>query len=156
MSAQPLDKPIEIRDAVLDDIPGLVALAREAYAKSSWIKVEPVETDFMAVMRRLIADSRYCLFVAVKDGQVVGALAGLSDELFYSRKKYATDLWFYVSEEGKGSGVWLLKRFINWAKRPGVVEISVAISSGIDESRTGKLYERIGLEPVGTIYGVKL
>jgi GNAT superfamily N-acetyltransferase len=75
----------------------------------------------------------------------------VTHQLWYSRKKQAADLFFYVTDNGKGWGAKLMRRFISWAKdNRGVKEIMLGINSGIgDSDRTRKLYERMGATRIG-------
>ena len=78
------------------------------------------------------------------------------DELFYSRKKFATDVCAFVREEAKGMGAYVMRAFMRWAwSRTGVVEIILGLSSNIDPERTGAFYEALGFTRVGGIYILK-
>ena len=80
---------------------------------------------------------------------------GVTHQLWYSRKKQATDLFFYTSESirGDGWGTKLMRRFISWAKdNPGVKEIMLGVSSGIETDRTKTMYERMGAIRIGENY----
>ena len=46
-----------------------------------------------------------------------------------------------------------MRRFISWAKEnPGVKEIMLGVSSGIETDRTKTLYERMGAIRIGENY----
>ena len=85
------------------------------------------------------------------EGEIEGAFIGVTHQIWYSKKKQATDLFFYVTEKGTGWGAKMMRRFISWATETrGVKEIMLGINSGIgDAERTRKLYERMGAIKVG-------
>ena len=88
------------------------------------------------------------------DGEIEGVFIGVANQLWYSRKKQAADLFFYVTDKGKGWGSSLLRRYIQWARfNKGVAEITLGVMSGIgDMERTKKLYEKLGAVKVGDSY----
>jgi GNAT superfamily N-acetyltransferase len=84
-------------------------------------------------------------------GSVEGVFIGVTHQLWYSRKKQSTDLFFYVTDKGRGWGSSLLRAYIRWARmNKGVAEITLGITSGIgDMNRTRQLYERMGAIKMG-------
>ena len=98
--------------------------------------------------------AEHLVMVVELDGKIEGVLIGVTHQLWYSRKKQATDLFFYVTVEGIGWGAKLMRRFISWAKdNRGVKEIMLGTTSGIgDIERTKKLYERMGAVRIGDTF----
>lgn len=92
-----------------------------------------------------------CAFVTERDGKLTGMLVGVAQELWWSRSRFATDLVFY--SERVGDGLKLMRRFVEWAwATPGVVEITMGQSSGINARGAEAFYRRGGLELVGGVY----
>ena len=99
------------------------------------------------------------------DGKIEGVLIGVTHQLWYSRKKQATDLVLLCDRvEGIGWGAKLMRRFISWAKdNRGVKEIMLGtlLLVLVMLERTNKLYERMGavrigdtfVLPTGVVYG---
>ena len=87
-------------------------------------------------------------------GVIEGVFIGVTNQLWYSRKKQSADLFFYVTQKGRGWGSSLLRRYIQWARfNKGVAEITLGVMSGIgDMERTKKLYEKLGAVQVGDSY----
>lgn len=103
----------------------------------------------------LMSARRGCVFVATDSGgRVIGFIAGQADSLWFSKACYATDIAFLVKPGFPVQGFLLAKRFIRWAKSiPDVVDITLNISSGLDiDNRLGRMYERLGLKPMGGCY----
>jgi hypothetical protein len=95
-----------------------------------------------------------CAFVAEVNGEIVGFILGMQEEHFFSRDCYATDLVFCVKDDHPEQAVWLLRRFIRWAKTfKKVKSIILGISSGMDtDGRLGEVYKRHGINESGRIY----
>ncbi len=143
-----------IRKAENKDISGIMELVKEAHSSSisRFVKLDPktVRTNVQVC----ILSAEHFVVVAELDGKIEGAMIGVTHQLWYSKKKQATDLFFYVTEEGIGVGANLMRRFISWAKdNPGVKEIMLGTTSGIgDVERTKKLYERMGAMRIGDTF----
>ena len=99
--------------------------------------------------------AEHLVLVVEVDDKIEGLIIGVTHQLWYSRKKQATDLFFYTSQRirGDGWGTKLMRRFIGWAKdNPGVKEIMLGVSSGIETDRTKTMYERMGAIRIGENY----
>lgn len=106
------------------------------------------------IVRRSINDRNMETFVAVVDGEIVGFLIGMQEEHVFSKDAYATDIVFCVMPEHASQAVWLLRRFLRWAKQfPKVKTVVMGISSGLDVTGSlGGLYEKHGLKGAGGLY----
>jgi hypothetical protein len=143
-----------IRLATYKDLDSIIEIGR---AVASEISAHYVVDEFKSrkTLLFLIGARRGCVFVAEnKAGEVVGFIAGQVDALWFSKACYATDIAFLVKPGNPVQGFLLAKRFIRWAKAiPDVVDITLNISSGLDtDNRLGRLYERLGLKPMGGCY----
>tara|TARA_R110002020_G_scaffold475930_1_gene714610 strand:+ start:6823 stop:7272 length:450 start_codon:yes stop_codon:yes gene_type:complete len=143
-----------IRKAENKDISGIINLVKEAHSKSisHTVKLDP--KTLRTNIQICILSAEHFVVIAEVDGKIEGALIGVTHQLWYSRRKQASDLFFYVTENGKGAGANLMRRFISWAKNnPGVKEIMLGTTSGIgDTERTKKLYERMGVVRIGDTF----
>ena len=126
-------------------------VAKDAHEKSlsSSVSIDP--KTLRNNLQVCILSTEHFVLVVELDGEIEGVFIGVTHQLWYSKKKQATDLFFYVTEKGTGWGAKMMRRFISWAKEnPGVEEIMLGISSGIgDTDRTRKLYERMGAVKIG-------
>ena len=126
-------------------------VAKDAHEKSLSNSVAIDPKTLRNNLQVCILSAEHFVLVVELEGEIEGVFIGVTHQLWYSKKKQATDLFFYVTEKGTGWGAKMMRRFISWAKEnPGVEEIMLGISSGIgDTDRTRKLYERMGAVKIG-------
>ena len=143
-----------IRTATLADIPAILAIGRQTVEKSPVLSKDGV-VDAVAskAIRNAINHGLHEVFVAVVDDTVVGFFIAVQDQLWYSGKKYATDLAFCVAEGHENQAVWLLKRILRWCVQRKVPSARLVISSGFDNAkRTGEMYQRLGFTQADGVY----
>ena len=139
-----------IRAARIEDYPQWLELAKRLLDKTPYVGIPPEYPGVAKLYSQCIQSRLGCVFVAEHDC-LTGTILGVTQELWWSRKKYTTDLLFY--SEHPGDGPLLIQKFLNWAWAiPSVMEVTMGQSSGLDIDRTGLLYERAGLTRVGAIY----
>ena len=100
-----------------------------------------------------------CVFVCEKDGAVEGFIIGMIDDLYHVlQPKYATDVFFYVSERDQRGAAGLFAAFIDWARAvPNVVSIRVGATDAVEDfERVAKLFKRKDFVQVGGIYEVRI
>ena len=126
-------------------------VAKDAHEKSLSNSVAIDPKTLRNNLQVCILSAEHFVLVVELEGEIEGVFIGVTHQLWYSKKKQATDLFFYVTEKGTGWGAKMMRRFISWAKEnPGVEEIMLGISSGIgDKDRTRTLYERMGGVKIG-------
>ena len=143
-----------IRKAENDDVSGIMELVKEAHSKSisRFVKLDP--KTLRTNVQICVLSAEHFVIVVELNGKIEGVMIGVTHQLWYSKKKQATDLFFYVTYEGTGWGAKLMRRFISWSKEnPGVKEIMLGTTSGIgDVERTKKLYERMGAVRIGDTF----
>ena len=140
-----------IRKAEFKDVSEIMEVAKDAHKKSL---SDSVPIDLKILRNNLqvcILSAEHFVVVVELEGKIEGAFIGVTHQLWYSKKKQASDLFFYVTDAGTGWGAKMMRRFISWSKENrGVSEIMLGISSGIgDPERTKKLYERMGAVKIG-------
>jgi hypothetical protein len=143
-----------IRDAVPADINRVMELCREALDNAFYRHLPFDEHAVRRVMMYCIGSpAQFCRVVEI-DGSLEGILAGTCEKVWHSTKKQASDVVFFTTEKGRGSGGLLARQFIRWARRrPGVQLIGLSVSyGGANVKRTGKMLEKLGLTYVGGIY----
>ena len=140
-----------IRKAEFKDVSGIMEVVKDAHSKSI-SNIVPLDAKTLRnnLQVCVLSPEHFVLVVELGD-QIEGAFIGVTHQIWYSKKKQAADLFFYVTENGTGWGAKMMRRFISWAKdNRGVHEVMLGINSGIgDAERTRKLYERMGAIKVG-------
>lgn len=140
-----------IRSATIEDFPQWFDLAKRLRDQTPYADIEFDRAMIARLYGRCIASRLGCVLVSTHGGRLTGTIVGVAQELWWSRRKYATDLLFF--SERAGDGFRLLKSFQDWAwSVPSVEEVTLGQSSGIDVERTEKLYLRAGLKKVGGLF----
>lgn len=140
-----------IRKAILEDMEALIKLGRKAHQTSPTYRDVPMdETKCRMLVINSLADKDSVILVAERNGRVTGFLIGIAEELFFSRKKYATDLMVYSDRSGEAAQ--LIRRFHFWAKQRGCVEVIMGTSFGGSLERTEPLYDALGMKRIGSMY----
>ena len=144
-----------IRLGDVPDIRAICELAQELLDQSAYAGIKPDPEKFKRLVANMMGDktSRVILIVDDQD-KPQGFLIGLVEELFFSRKRYGTDMAVYVREGYRHLAPRMFREFIKWAEsKPRVVRIMFGISSGIGNvERVGKMYNQLGLSSVGGFY----
>lgn len=145
---------MKVRVATGKDLNKLVKLLEKAnyeFGKES-IPFCPKTTRNM--IQRVINHQNHICYVLDDEGELRGVLAGLNNQLWYSKKRQVTDLIYFVEEGTRGHGVRLLSAFLGWARAiPNLGEISMSVTSGANNvERTERLLEASGLIRVGGVF----
>lgn len=90
-------------------------------------------------------------FGAVKDEKLIGFIAGMKHEYFFSEKQRIGDLGFYVLPEYRGcsAAVKLIRKLEGWAKDMNVDDIYIGQTTKVNIDKTKQFYERLGYQTVG-------
>jgi len=156
-----------------NDIPFTVRLGKRndaANAARLWIQSAEEHTlydlvyttalDAEKVMRRFLAElssnSHSCLFVAEREGKMIGFLSGELREgsLTFEPKTWAAveDVYVLPDHRSLGIGLALFEEFQKWAKRKGADGVSLQVAANNAHAR--KFYESLGFREV-SVYQVK-
>ncbi len=142
---------MSIRTATTNDTQKIVDFLQKYHEERSNLSDIPFDRRTMCnAIDYYIGMPKHTVFVYTDGDAITGVLAGsIEPFMFNDKRKWATDL-LNVADKG---GVWLLKKFIEWAKMYKVDRIFMGISTGI--GRTEGLYEAVGMERVGGFYMMK-
>ena len=140
-----------IRIAKNSDIKQIIRVCQEAHQLSLSKDVPLDEKILRKNIQVCVLSAEHLVNVVDIGGTIEGVFIGVTHQLWYSRKKQAVDLFFYVTDKGRGWGTSMLRAYIRWARlNNGVAEIILGVTSGIgDMDRTRKLYERMGAIKMG-------
>lgn len=138
-----------IRPYTIKDIDKIVALGKKAHEGSDvWGDVVLDERVLRGTLARCMNDKSCFAVVHETNGEIDGVMLGMTQQLFYSTEKMATDLWTHATRAGAGAS--LIRAFRKWAKdRASVIVMGVSYKYG---SEDGRVYERLGLKRAGGMY----
>lgn len=143
---------VEIRTATPADIPALIAMGRELHAESPRYARLSFNADKVALVAKSTIDSGGT-HVALKDGMIVGFIAGFVCPHWFSDDLMASDFSFYIRPEHRRTGriaLRLLQAFEAWAIGKGAKDLVPGTSTQIDAEGTGKFFQKLGYEVSGT------
>jgi len=143
-----------IREAQAGDILALVAFMKSIQAGSAYEGIRHDDGVMRKNFTSMMSSPMHKIWILEIEGEICGALGAISNELWFSRSKFATDLFCVVNDRGRGKGYLLVKRFLDWTRtRPAIKDVTMSISSELgDVERTEALYERLGLKRIGTLF----
>lgn len=108
------------------------------------------------MMVNSIQDPNYLFLISTdRQSKVTGMLwAACAPLLPWSDDLIANDLIVYVRPEYRGTrhGLDLIKQYQDWAFSLGAKEVRLSVASGIHEEKTGRLYNKLGYEHLGSQY----
>ena len=123
-----------------------------AYAKCGWSDKKSASI----ITSSMRPHSPYFVRVAEEGGDIHGMFIGLITEYFFSEKKIAMDqVVCFSPKKRKSVGKSLIKMFKQfeiWAKERNAHEICIGVTSGIAGDGYPRLIERLGYQPVGSVF----
>lgn len=87
-------------------------------------------------------------------GQIIGFLAVMVQEYFFSYSLHAVDLALYMHPEYRGgtAALRLIARAEEWARSRGCLEMRFGETAGIAPEAVSRLYKALGYRSCGTLY----
>lgn len=147
-----------IRAATPNDLNALLELGCAMHAESAYHYL-PFDQEKVRALLLSCMKGFGCVFVAERDGEIIGGFFGIITEHYFCDVKMACDLALFVRPDRRGAlaAVQLIEAYIDFALKQGVDprNIQIGISTGVDIDRTAKLYERMGFERTGGIFKYK-
>ena len=139
-----------IRPMVEDDIDEVVELAAVMYRESvnyRRLEFSPERVREMVVM---VMQNGFAV-VAVKDGRIIGLMAGSLVQPAFSRDLMACDFLLYVLPQHRGgtAAIRLVDAYVQWARQGGVKMITVGVTAGIDNDAAIAFYRAMGFRTSG-------
>lgn len=143
-----------IRHIELNDVPALCDLAKIMHAEGRYNVIPFQEHKFLSIIENNIKNGSFVGFVAEKDGNIVGAVAGYVCEYFFSYNKILCDYGVFVLPTFRNYRISssLIRHFVNEGIAQGVSEICMGSSNMDDPEVLDALYAHCGLRKVGSIY----
>ena len=140
-----------IRRANVLDISAIIFMLNEMH-KETKVEVPKINTHkLINKINELL--HKGLVLVAIEDNKIVGSIAGMSVNDWWSDEMFISDAWFYVFPNERKSTIAknLCIDFIKIAKEAKLKVRLGHVFSG-DLERKDKFYERLGLVKVGSTY----
>jgi len=151
---------MKIRFGTREDIEVILTLSSELHAESRFKERSIDQKKTRGVIESMLANpAQACILLAQSsDGEIVGLLAGVVMEYFFTQGVMAQDRCFYVQPASRGSSaaVKLLMAFRKWAELRKADELCVNMSVAIDVDRFNKLMTHMGFNYCGSNFSFKL
>lgn len=147
-----------VRAATHLDLASIIALGKRMHAEAPALKHAPFDEGKVqfALSHALTSG---CILVHETAEEIDGYFIGIVVERWFSRAKMACDLALYVRPDRRGGLIaWrLLDGYLFWCKTHGLParDVQVSISTGAAVDATGRLFERLGFEPIGGNYQLR-
>ncbi|MFM9434609.1 GNAT superfamily N-acetyltransferase [Janthinobacterium sp. CG_23.3] len=138
---------MSIRVATLDDLPRILDLGELLHKESPrWSRLTFNRDKAAAFMRMLLTSESGVVFVAERDGVVVGGIAGYAEAHWASDDVLANEVSFFMDPGARGSmaPTRLICALRAWGEIRGAKWLHAGTSTGLDPERTAGLYERLG------------
>ncbi len=138
-----------IRKAVPGDLERIVEMGMRFVAETGYHKLIQVRPEKLADTVLSIAENPDgVVLVSESEGQVTGMIAMLAFDHPYSGTRTAQEVVWWVEPEHRGVGLKLLRSAEDWAKENGAEAMQMVAPT----EAIGKLYARLGYEPIETSY----
>lgn len=145
---------VYLRQAVLNDIPDIVALGRVFHAESVDRDI-PFDADRLAgFLADLIESQSGLAMLAFYNDQLAGGLLAQLTQSHYSNAIIATDYGLYVgiTERDIGIGRQLVAAYTGWAIHSGARKIYLNVSSGITYGAFEAVMNDSNYQKMGAIF----
>jgi hypothetical protein len=142
-----------------NDLEWLVNVSKKHHEESDWSEVEYSEDKVKGYIDTALKDPNYFAIVVEKDGEKIGFMVGRLLEYSFSHEKFARELDLYVvPSKRKGmSGIFMMKKFMDWAKINNAIEVlfEPRLSDGAIK-KFDAMAKRLGMEHFANAYRRKL
>ena len=139
-----------IRPMTGDDVDEVVELAAVMYRESANYRRMEFSPERVREMAGMVMQSGFAM-VAIKDGRMIGLMAGSLVQPVFSRDLMACDFLLYVLPQHRGgtAAIRLVNAYVQWAKQDGAKLITVGVTAGIDNDAAIAFYTAMGFRTSG-------
>jgi GNAT superfamily N-acetyltransferase len=146
---------MNIRHATAEDLDALIAMGQALHDESpryQHMAYSPrkLRTLFGQLTGSILTPAG-CVFVAERNGEVVGMTVGLIADRWFSEERFLTDLTLYVKPEHRRGTTFmrLVRALEQWAAAEGIADLALGVSTEIHAARTVEAYESMGYRLAG-------
>jgi L-amino acid N-acyltransferase YncA len=135
-----------IYHATKADIPEMLEVAKLFYEASGYGEVVEYDPGSLeATLGALVPHEDAIILVIKKDGKVVGGAGAMVFPFYFNfYHKTGTELFYWINEEDRGVGLYLLKALEHYAKEKGARSFSMISLEKLNPEGVGTLYNRLG------------
>lgn len=143
-----------IRPATIDDLPAILELGGRMHLESRFRALEFDLAKVARVFEQLINSDDGIVMLAEVNGRIVGGIAGVVVEHWFSVSKVAQDFALFIEPEHRGGmlAVRLLRQYEKWAFEQGAVAVEMGINTGVHVEQTAKMLELLGFRSVAVLH----
>lgn len=139
-----------LRQATLDDLPGLIVMAGDMLADSDYAPFDVSAERFERFATPLITHG----FAMVKEsgGELVGAVLGDVITPWYSTRRMGVEYAVYIRPDKRNglTAARMVSQWVKWCKAHDAVQCRAGISTG--NMAIARLYEAMGFRRSGTSF----
>lgn len=147
--ADPGDRRVTVRRAIVDDLPALVEMARAEHASSRMAHLPFDAFKVQHSFGEFITGMTTAVFISTG-----GFIMGMVQPLLFNRFWNAYEMAWFAND---GSGMALLKAFAKWAKDMRAVDLIVHNYAGIvSADKFTRVMQRMGFDALGGAYSKQL
>lgn len=140
-----------MREATVEDLPHMSRVAQVFYASSEHlIKFEL--NKFCELWTSLLASGTGIIYALFVGDDIVGVLGGIKHRDPYNSDTVASEMFWFVLPQYRGSGLNLLNAFEQWAKHHGCVSIKMAYLVDSMPEKVRIIYKRRKYKEAEHIY----
>ena len=139
-----------IRPMTGDDVNEVIEMAAVMYRESANYRRMGFSPERVREMAAMVMQGGFAM-VAVKDGRLIGLMAGSLVQPVFSRDRMACDFLLYVLPQHRGgtAAIRLVNAYVQWAKQGGAKLITVGVTAGIDNDAAIAFYKAMGFRASG-------
>lgn len=142
-----------IRPAQLSDVTRIVEIGAVLHYTSAYRRISFNRAKVATLMQSLI-NGAGVVFVAERDGQVVGGIAGGVTAHWFSDELVGYEYSFFVLPEARHGliATKLLIAMKAWCKAKGAKALRIGITTGINVEGTARFYRSMGFTDAGNLF----
>ena len=134
-----------IRDAILEDIPAMVAMGESFFAASGYGDVTEYDPESAAATFAMLIDSPDGVVLIADEGRPVGTAAALVYPFFFNTAhRHGQEMFWWVEPEFRGTGTGLMRELESRASSLGAKSLSVAALASLKPDVLAEVYRRAG------------